>query len=122
MPFDLSDVVNDPDLAESFTIMRSTATRFDDGDATPNSSTEIPAIGSVQSTPGNMLEMLPEGDRDRQSIVIYTATQLLLGADDGSGTIQLKDQIVWKGTAYSLVRAQDWSSYGYYFGMAVTEN
>ena len=59
---DLSQAVNDPDMAELFTIVR-TSGAFAAGGWQPGTPQNIQGYGVVSIASGKDLEMVPEGDR-----------------------------------------------------------
>ena len=68
MHFSVSDIILDPDLAESFIIFRTSGV-FVAGVWTAATPTQIPARGVVAVATDQDCEMVPEGDRVTGSMV-----------------------------------------------------
>jgi hypothetical protein len=72
-----------------------------DGIAT---STTIEA--NVQPTPAKELALLPEADRTKEWITVYSVSEMRT-AKEGSGG-WTADLIVWKGNNYKVMKSQHW--------------
>ncbi len=106
---DLSEVVADPDLAEPFTIFRTTG-YFDRGGWTAGPPVQIPARGVVTPASDRELDMVPEGDRIKGSMTFHTHEELhLTSVSEGS----VSDKILWQGDYYRLVFIAPWTSFGF---------
>lgn len=97
---DVSDVLSDPDFADSFTVTRITETVDGHGRAQSTRRT-YPASGVVTSDKGDVLLRTPEGQRVTGSIMIHTPFR-----------IQAKDEITWAGQVYTAANPNDYSRYG----------
>lgn len=112
---DVSEVVSDPDLCSSFTILRTTGT-FEAGGWVPNTPTVISAFGAVRNTSGKEVDMIPEADRIHESITIRTVTQIFETSEDLS---QTSDIFQWQGDKYRLMNVKNYSEQGYWFALGV---
>jgi hypothetical protein len=101
MPFDLQDVVNDPDLAEPFNIIRSTGSFVAGG--WQDTKTVIPSWGVVTVATDKQIQMLPEADRVTATRMFFTEDQIFtteLHRPDGtSGT---SDILEYGGHQYRI--------------------
>ena len=96
-----------PRWRQPFDIIRTTMTVNDKG-RTENSETCFPAVGNIQPASAKVLERLPEGDRDPDSISVYTPTMLTAGTD----ALQA-DQVVYGEARYLVKAAWNWGDYGF---------
>ncbi len=103
---DVSEIVNDPDFAQSFIINR-TSTSFIVG-GTSQSTTQIPSYGVIIPDPSD-IDQTQEGDRITGSIKIYCTQQLLETSTTGTS-----DTITWHGQTYRVASVKDWSDNGYF--------
>lgn len=118
MAFDLQDVVNDPDLAEPFTITRSSG-QFAAGGWT-SASTTIQAFGVVTVAGAKQLDMIPEADRVHGSRVFICEQPMYVTSEtrqDGqSGT---SDILVWNDVKYRVHSVGNYNNRGgFYFAVA----
>jgi hypothetical protein len=113
--FNVSDIVGDPDLAESFTIFRILGS-FVSGVWTANAPMQIPARGVVGVATDLDLQMVPEGDRVTGSMVFYTQTPIQVTSETGSN---VSDQIQWNGAMYRIQAIGPWVSFGFYKAIGV---
>lgn len=61
---------------------------------------EVTILANVQPTKGSELMALPESDRSRDIIKIYT-TEEILGVQEGDGKTS-PDLIIWQGNTYEV--------------------
>jgi hypothetical protein len=105
---DVSDVLGDPDFADTFTVLRKSQTISSGGIATDGTPTTTPNVsGVVQPDRGRALQRMAEGSTLTDAIKIFTKYALTAG----DGAIEA-DQIVWHGATYVVVNIMDWSGYG----------
>jgi hypothetical protein len=108
----LDDTVIDADLAESYTVLRSSG-QFVAGGWT-DTKTTIAAFGVVSVARPKDLEMLPEGDRPLEARVFYAQQPLYVTRDnpqDGTGT---SDVLIWQSVYYRVLTVFDYSNRGYW--------
>jgi len=106
VPFDVSDVLLDPDFCQEFTVTRATETVGTDG-RTVASNASILCCGVITPATAEQLERVPEADRSSEIIAVYTSTPLT----SGSSTL-LPDVVDWKSGTYRVVDVMDWTDYG----------
>lgn len=105
---DVSMLTEDRDLgAQSITVKRRT-TKWVRGEIKPNSEETIKATGIIQPLGSEELKFLPEGERRKGGISIWTRTMLHL--TEGSDA---SDEVTWQGEQYKVCRVDRWDQYGY---------
>ena len=80
--------------------------------ASPDTAIAITAVVTRPSP--NDLDQIPEGDRQKGAIAVYSTTQLML--TNASGT---SDEVLYGGDRYRLAQVWDWSAAGYYKAIGV---
>lgn len=114
----LTQVVNDPRLAESFTIKRTTGA-FGPG-GWYSAVTDVTSYGTIDNASGEDLEQIPEADRVTGIIVIHTEAQMYVTqTDPADGTQYLSDIVWWHNLKWRLLHVSDRSNRGYYSALAV---
>jgi len=111
---DVSDVLRDPDLVQSVQVTRA-AEDVDDHGRTLLTPGEISIQGVVHPATEEQLQRLPEADRSNETIAVYTATRLTAGDDTHA-----PDVVTWKGGTYLVKGVWDYSDYGYFEALAVS--
>jgi len=103
---DVSDVVSDPDLIDSITIVHREPTISQYGE---NLLEErgVPTYGSVQPASGKTLERLPDALR-----VAGVNSFWVRGKIISDGQCQYPDILVFKGARYAVQVVMDWTSWG----------
>ena len=117
---DITSAVFDPELGcTAFTVERITYTRSRTG-TTSRSVTEQ-ALGCIHPGTPEMLQLLPEEEKNEQFIAIYTDYALSTGTSEGDGAVSFTgpDRIHWAGKTWRVVRVRDWQNFGYYQAYAV---
>lgn len=115
---DISSALLDPELGFlSFTVRRLTY-RLSQGTATVTY-TDHAAEGCIHPGTPEMVQMLPEEERHKDLIAVYTSFPLSMGNNPGGVTWTAADRILYDGKVWKLVRLRDWSAFGYYQGLAV---
>ena len=115
---DISAALLDPELGFlSFTVRRLTY-RLSQG-MTTVTDTDYPAEGCIHPGTPEMAQLLPEEERHKDLIAIYTSFPLSLGNNPGGTTWTATDRILYDGRVWKLVRLRDWSMFSYYQGLAV---
>lgn len=111
---DATGLLDDPEIGggQTFTIIRTTVRR-EKGRAAESSTERIEATGSVQPAGDNMLEQLPEGDREKADYIIRTKTPLQNGSSSGAATV-LPDEIEYAGERYKTLKTREWQAWGMY--------
>ena len=114
---DITSALLDPELGSvAFQVIRTicTASR---GTAS-RTETTLSATGCIHPGTADMVELLPEEERHKTFIAVYTSFALSLGDNPGGTTWTAADRIVVGGRVWKLVRLRDWSAFGYRQGLA----
>lgn len=111
---DLSDVVSDPDMAETFTILRSKGGFVSGG--WEDSRSSIAGYGVVSVAEQKDLNMLPEGTQVSEARVFHSIQNMILINETN---LNLSDILVWNGVKYLAHKSADYSNFGYYRAIAV---
>ena len=114
----ITEAITDPELGfTSFSVQRTAYTRRN-GTSVPAVRT-LPASGSIHPGTPEVIQLLPEEERNEEFIAIYTDFALSLGENDGGATYTTPDRILWNGGTWRVVKVRDWAVFGYYQGYAV---
>ena len=108
---DVSDAILSGDLAESFTVQRSTGGSFQLG-GWQSTTTEIQMSGVVSPAGPKQLMQVPEGDRALGAVVFHTKPQLYVTHNDSQPG--LSDIIIWQGESYRLHNVSPYGPRGYW--------
>lgn len=111
----LTRVVNDPRLAQAFSIIRDAGTWVKG--IWVNNPTTIPSYGVVQPTTPEELKMVPEGDRVPGSFSFHTSTAIYR-AGINNGVETNSDICIWRGVNYRVYYVFPWEDFGYYKAIA----
>ncbi len=112
---DFSSMIADPFFASSNVTQRrftagtlsTTTGRF----ASPTSA-DTAIVACVQRPSGRQLQLLPEGQRADESLIVYTATSCRT-ADVASQL--LADHILFESVAYEVQAVSDWQPHGNFY-------
>ena len=116
---DITSAIFDPELGcTAFTVERITYTRIRSG--TTSRSTTAQALGCIHPGTSEMIQLLPQEEREEQFIAIYTDYPLSTGTpEDAGASFTGPDRIHWNGQTWRVVRVRDWGAFGYYQAYAV---
>ena len=115
---DISPAWLDPELGFlSFTVRRLTY-RLSQGMTTVTHA-DLPAEGCIHPGTPEMVRLLPEEERHKDLIAVYTSFPLSLGSNPGGTAWTAADRILYDGKVWKLARLRDWSQFGYYQALAV---
>ena len=114
----IADALSDPELGFLHFTVRRPAYRLSQGTTTVTH-TDHPAEGCIHPGTPEMAELLPEEERHRDLIAVYTSFPLSLGSNPGGASWTAADRILYRGRAWKLARLRDWSDFGYYQALAV---
>ena len=115
MTIEISQVVNDPDVAQAFTILRSVGAW--------NLGTWVPVTANVQSygvitePTVNELEMVPEGDKVK-GVMVFWSSQPIFVTSAAQGVGNSSDIIVWRGQNFRVLSVKQYLDWGYYRAIA----
>ncbi len=118
----LAEVVDDPDLATTFIVVRATGmfstTGLTAGEWVPTHTAGIDCVGVVNPNPKpDALLALPEGLRGKQAIQVFTRTRLYLG-DGENESGDTTDYIQWNGELWKVALLKNWSDFGFWQAIA----
>ena len=102
MTLDVTDIINDPDVAQSVTITRTIAPTLTAGRATTLSTSTTTINASVQPMSSRELMLLPEGLRDQGVANVFSQVELL--------TKPMPDRFTWKSATWEIIQSDDWSA------------
>ena len=104
---DISFLLNDPAFNVSFTVVRRAETVNIRGRA-EFIEEHAAMTGVVQPAAAHELERLPEGERDKETLTIYTRQPLRVGSvADGTAT----DCVLYGGARYFVAAVETWPGY-----------
>ena len=117
---DIMSAIFDPELGcSAFTVERIAYTRTRAGTTSRSEMTQ--AMGCIHPGTPEMLQLLPEEEREEQFIAIYTDYPLSTGVSEDSGASSFTgpDRVLWNNQTWRVVRVRDWQMFGYYQAYAV---
>ena len=79
------------------------------GRAVDTTATTSGVVGVVEPDRGRTLQRMQNGEKQVDSVRIWTRFRLTAGA---SGARLDADKVVWNGATYTVVAIRDWSQYG----------
>ena len=114
-------LLDDPELGStSFSVERTTYHRSR-GNLVPVTHTST-AIGCVHPGTPEMLQLMPEEERQETFLVIYTSFPLSAGVNESGPFFRAADRIRFDGRLWRVVRVRDWSMFGYVQAIAVVSD
>ena len=116
----IDSAILDPELGcTAFTVERITYTRSREG--TASRSTIIQAQGCIHPGTPEMIQLLPEEEKNETFIAVYTDYPLSTGVPEeaGASAFTAPDRIHWNGRVWRVVRVRDWHMFGYVQAYAV---
>ena len=116
---DISSAIFDPELGSTaFTVERITYTRTRSG--TGIHSRTAQAMGCIHPGTPEMIQLLPEEEKNEAFISVYTDYPLSTGTpEDAGASFIAPDRIHWNGQVWRVVRVRDWQTFGYVQAYAV---
>lgn len=112
----VSAIVSDPAFAQVFNILRSTGSWLNG--VWQSATVSVPSYGVIANPSVRELEMIPEGDRVKGAIVVWTVAEIFTThATEGAGGSS--DIVQWRGHNYRVLEAKVWADFGYYRAIAV---
>lgn len=103
---DVSDVLTDPDFADTFTVYRQAVTVGNDGFSV-RTETTFSAVGVVTPDMWSTLQRAPEGSNVSEIITVITQFRLTSSVDGYDA-----DEIAWNGKRYVVIAVGDCTRYG----------
>jgi hypothetical protein len=111
---DLTEVVTDSEMAESFQILRPVG-QFVAGGWAVTSTQTINTYGVVSLASAKEIAMLPEGDRVGEIRAFWTTTQMNVTSGQNN---QTSDILVWENTKYRIIGQPQYDTRGYWKALA----
>lgn len=115
----VSELITDPDFAQSFTVTRYLGAWVDG--RLQEQKSEIPMMGVI--TPENTSDMnqLPGGDTITGRINIYSLEPLFTTRlqGDNSSRSSTSDEIEWRGEKWKILQTENFLDFGYFKSLAV---
>ena len=106
---DVSDILEDPDFAQPFDVLRSSGAFVSGG--WQNLTTTVACSGVILPASDQDIALVPEGDRVTGMISVHTTRKLFqthTGAQPG-----LSDVIVWNGDKYRILKLFPYQDFGF---------
>lgn len=105
---DVSEIFNDPDLAQDVQLRRGIGEYLANGTWTGEYADSVDIIAIVHATKPDDLLLLPEGERHLPNKKIFTPDPISAG-----------DLVTYQGTTWRVSALGDWTEYGFYNCIAV---
>ena len=118
----ITDAIFDPKLGcTAFTVERITYTRTRAGMTSRTVTAQ--ARGCIHPGTPEMIQLLPEEEKNETFIAVYTDYPLSTGTPESMGASFIgPDRVHWGGQTWRVVRVRDWQMFGYYQAYAVLMN
>ena len=119
---DIASAILDPELGcTSFPVERIICTRTREG--TRIRTVTARATGCIHPGTPEMLQLLPEEEKNETFITVYTDYPLSTGTpEDAGASFVAPDRIRWDNRIWRVVMVRDWSAFGYVQACAVLLN
>jgi galactose-6-phosphate isomerase len=111
---DVTDLLDDPDFIDNFTVNRFRHIVDDNGRAVRASIGAVTTHGSVQPSGGRTMNLMPDMTTVNGSIEIWTKYRLEVASDTSYADI-----ITWQNRHYEVRTVQPWTNYGKGFVHAI---
>jgi len=108
----------DTDTAQVITVTRTAKGSYVDGIYLKGSISTFKTLTSVQQPNPKELEILPEGEKDK-NIKMFISKKPLQTTDDEAELIA--DVVTYKNRQYKIISSADWDDYGYTKAMGVED-
>jgi hypothetical protein len=112
----MSEVCDDSDIGEPFTILRSNGIFVAGGFS--STTTTIAAWGIVTVAKPKELDMIPEGDRQNEVRAFYVTQPLYVTRDNAVEGTGVSDVLVWNNIQYRVMVEPQYSNRGYWKALA----
>lgn len=114
---DISEIVNDPDFAQSFSVLRSVGSFDGNGKWSMGTPATLSRYGVIQPSKQNDIVLyVPEGERIGEMITVYCSQDILMSdAKNQQSDIIVKSD----GAKYRVAYSKPWQQHGYWFAIAV---
>ena len=108
----------DTDTSQIITVERTAAGSYVDGLYVKGSTSTFKTLASVQQPTPKQLEILPEGEKDKDT-KLFISKKPILTTNDEAGLIA--DLVMYKGQQYKIISSADWDDYGHTMAMGVKD-
>lgn len=108
----------DSDTAQIVTVVRTSIGEYVDGLYVEGSTSTFKTLASVQQPTPKQLEILPEGEKDKD-VKLFISKKPIYTTDDEARLPA--DKVIYKGNRYKIIRSGDWDDYGHTTAMGVRE-
>lgn len=112
---DVSFLLTDPDFADTLTARRLAQSVGSNGRAV-SIATDADFVGVAFPGTGNLLVRGPDGERVSADMTVATMHPLSAGSDGNPA-----DEVVWRGSRYTVKSVQDYSNWGAGFVLALCD-
>jgi hypothetical protein len=112
---ELGDVVNNPDIAENFQILRNPGV-YAQGGWQGSTQQSFSVYGTVSLASQKEIQMLPDADHVTEARIFHSSTPMYVTSEDKGIT---SDILVWKNINYRVARELPYGVRGYYGAIAV---
>ena len=113
---DMSDVVNSPEFAQNFQILRGPGSWLN-GVWKPTTA-PILGFGTVTVATSRDIDMIPEGDRVTGAMVFHSQQPIYGTHADANGQGASSDIITWRDHQYRVLKVGPFEDFGYYRAVA----
>lgn len=114
MPLDVTDIVQDPDFATQFSIIHVTGSFNAAGEWVGSETADPLVTGIILPAKWDQLQVLPEGERHQESIVVYSSAELTIGDQQ----TKQADIVLWDGSYYRVVFMKFYPQASVWFAIA----
>ena len=108
----------DSDTAEVVSVERTAVGTFVDGLYVKGPVTVFKTLASSQQPTPKQLQVLPEGERDKNPRLFISKRQLQT-VNDKTGAVP--DIVIFKGARFKIIMVGDWFSYGHVMAFGVED-
>lgn len=109
MPINVSEAL-DSDTGVILTVERTTGGGYVDGIYIKGNTTIFKTLGSPQQPTAQDLQILPEGERNKDIYKFITKKPVRTASDKDS---VIADTILFKGARFKIIMVQDWDLFGH---------
>jgi len=113
---DVSDLLSDPDFADTFDVIRYGDSVDDDGVGSEAPAPITGLTGVIQPASELSLQRLADGARLASTIEIHTTFPLTSGID-GQGA----DEVIYQNATYTVTDVADWTRFGVGYVRAIAQ-
>lgn len=108
----VSEILNDPDLTQSFIVHRKSGTWIDGRFV--QTETDLTFWGVVENANPKEMFQVPEGDKISGMVKFYSTSEMFTTREEGTS-----DEIEFRGDRYRVLTVNDWSNFGYFCAIGV---